>query len=544
MISSGGSQASDFDVLNSQKGDDAAIHVIKINKKIGDSVFTKAIQPTELPPVPPIVVVDGAQLNEEVKPQKKYSAPKELLDYLDILIVKKKLPLRTLKFDIEFSKSKEEVARHLEDHKEKIGNIDGPDMDKLFGFIGYGQEEVAAIPSSDTDVSTENMQVIKDVQGSLNSLAEVVSRDAVPGQVLDIKTLRDHYALTHVEYARKVKEDTVVYKIMMSQLGSSRSMPERPEPEELLEARKEYYQTRKEKKLDRESSIHESALYSDSEIPHFSIKMQERLKRAMETFDVYVNIVQLSESLLGADTSSLEKIVDPEKFEGMRVTEEAVASEVEVRKPELDAVLVPSEKIATMAIAHTEEHKEDDVTKKYDPQDVRFEIMSASGANFIPKNVVDTISAPGKAEDKSVKMVSQVVTPEVPANIVSEMRKEEVVVEKSQEKMDKDRAQPEVEEKPVEMAPVDSVVAEQPPKAQNVFPTEFEDKTLEVHHGFPGKPNEIKVFYGGREIASGLAGGRVAINKEFKAGFLLADTVEERALKHAHTIIKTLKPVK
>ncbi len=43
MISSGGSQASDFDVLNSQKGDDAAIHVIKINKKIGDSVFTKAI---------------------------------------------------------------------------------------------------------------------------------------------------------------------------------------------------------------------------------------------------------------------------------------------------------------------------------------------------------------------------------------------------------------------------------------------------------------------------------------------------------------------
>jgi uncharacterized protein (UPF0297 family) len=528
MISSQGSQSSDFDVLNSQRGgSDDAVHVIKINKKIGDTGFPKSLQPTELNPVIPPASDGVVASKEEVKKPSGYIVPKEILDYLDILIVKKKIPLRTLKFDIEFSKSKEEIAKHLEEHSSTVNNIDKSDLDKLFGFIGYA--EPAVVPEeNDADVQNENVQEIAQATVSENLNQNIVKEDTKP---VDLKLLRDKYSSLRIEYLKKIKQDKYVYKMMMNQLGGNKSMPDRPEPINLTEARKEYYQARSSQKMSREVSINESVLYAESEIPNFSIKTQERLKKALSTFDSYSNLPQVSEALLSADFSAVEKIIDPDSFGGMRVTSAEIKNDItpvdiietEPRKPELDAVLLPSEKLLKMESAKTEEVKVEVATPKYNPEDVKVELMLASGANFLPKKVVE------------------------PEKIAEEVKKEEVVTEKVEEKQVEETKKEEVSEnaeKPAEMPPVDSIVADKPAEAQNVFPTEFEDKRLEVHHGFPGNPNEIKVSYDGKEIAKGLVGGKIAINKEFKAGFLLADTQEQRALKYAHTIIKTLKVVK
>ncbi len=564
MISSQGSQTSDFDVLNSQKrDDDSAVHVIKINKKIGDHKFPKAIQPTELNPV----IVDDAEgdsvKSEAASQVTRYSAPKELLDYLDNLIIKKKLPLRTLKFDIEFSKSKDEVAEHLEEHAKKVGNIEKPDLDKMFSILGVDEKDVQLQPEASTEVENENPKNILDIQGSLNALSQQLTHESVPGQILDIKTLRDHYASQRVEYIKKVREDSKVYRIMMSQLGASKMMPERPEPTELIEAREEYFTLRKKLELERQESIKESGFFADSELPNFSIKHQERLKKALAVFDVYENITQVSESIMNADAKSIEKIVDPESFDGMRVSSSEVPIEsheaepvVEVRKAELDADLVPSEKLLSMDIKTADDKKpNEDVTSKYKTEDVKIEVMGASGINFLPRKdfpvFVVSEQHPEKNKKTDVEVKASVVVQEISeseAKIEEEIKEVTPNIENKEEKKSEEEVKTEnviiedkKEEKISETVPVDSKVAVTPVSAQNVFPTEFEDKRLEIHHGFPGNPNEIKVFYNGQGIAKGEVGKKITVYKNFKSGFLLADTPEERALKYAHTIIKTLK---
>ena len=78
-----------------------------------------------------------------------------------------------------------------------------------------------------------------------------------------------------------------------------------------------------------------------------------------------------------------------------------------------------------------------------------------------------------------------------------------------------------------------------------VFPLDFEGKRLEVVRGGKENPKMVRVVLNGEEIASGTITDRgpdIKIDTRFKAGFLLAETEQERAFKKALSIMNTLKP--
>jgi hypothetical protein len=159
----------------------------------------------------------------------------------------------------------------------------------------------------------------------------------------------------------------------------------------------------------------------------------------------------------------------------------------------------------------------------------------------VGEKIIDPVSYDG------MRVEGEAVQPEVQALEIQQTEPEKVTVVEPEPEIAKNIEQQsaEVVTEPV-LSPVDSTIAETSPLAQNVFPTDFDGKKLEVMHSFPDNANQIKVFYDGKEIAVGEAtkkGGVVKIKKEYKSGFLLAATIEEKALKHAQTIIKTLKSV-
>lgn len=532
MISSQGSQSTDFDVLNSQRTSDSdVVHVIKINKKIQDTGFTKVIKPTELTPAP------QPDLNSSGKsksiPEEKFVVPKELTDYLDFLIVKKKLPLRTLRFDVEFSRSKEEVAKHLEDHSEKIGNIEAKDLDKMFSFIGYGKE--ISIPE-DVVVKNENTQpILQDAVSAADEVKAVTQKVAEVSNV-SLEILRANYANLYISHIQKLKSDIKVYKMMMSQLGANKVMPTRPEPTELIIARKEYHDARKKAGFDLDKSIEESFSLISSEVVAFPMRAQERLKKAFSYFDNYVNDAQVSESLMNADSGSIALIVDPNTYGGMRA--EKIIQQVSP-KEETQIISETTPKPIGGIINYAKESvlvKE--IQKKEEIEQIK------PKPELVPEKKIEKIHHKEIKQSKLVDLAPEkpevIPVPEIKVEIIQSF---ENFIPKTEEKsleIPKNKfAVRKVEEK----LPVDSAIAQTPLVAQNVYPTEFEDKKLEVQHGFPGKPNDLKVFYDGKEIAKGIVGGKVAINKEYKSGFLLADTQEERALSHAHKIIKTLRAV-
>ncbi|MFZ2523034.1 MAG: hypothetical protein WAW92_01470 [Minisyncoccia bacterium] len=511
MISSQGSNTADFDVLNSQKGEvDSAVHVIKI-RNIQDAGFQKIQKPTELEPIA-VPGVDTSTDVEEPKPESNYKVPKEIVDYIDQLIVKKKLPLRTLKFDIEFSNSKKEVARILADHAEKIGNIDLDDLNKLYEMISLtGQDEAHNVSEVVTENNQEIPGIVDEVEGSaLDTTVNLLSVPQAAPQVektpitpADLSILRASYVLQLVSYRRKVINDSKVFQMMMSNLGAEKNMPNRPEPVELLHAREEYQNAHGELVHGLDGSIDETTKFVEAETGSLAPKAQQRIRRGLSMFDNYTNATQISEAMLSSSISMVGSIIDPNSYEGMR-TEKVV-----IQMPQLVASVPASEKIVDSVIKEEVPTVEVKQIVPEDTQDLKVE-------NIVPVEV-ELVQEPTNFIPKKVETKQE----------------SEIIVQKTPET--------------VQTAPVDSIVAESPVTPQNVFPTEFEGKKLEVQHGFPGKPNEIRVFYDGKEIATGevtTSGSKTKIIKEFKSGWLLADTEEEKALKHAQIIIKTLRAQK
>lgn len=499
MISSQGSQQSDFGVLNSQtSGKDDAVHVIKINKKIGDSKFSKIPQPTEILLKSDIKIETTHEDQREADQGVGFVTPRVLVDYLDFLIIKKKLPLRTLKFDIEFSKSRDEVVRRLEKHAKEIGNIEKVDLDKLFAFIDANRE-LGSLVKSDS----ENLKNILDTEDSEGS--DKPESDTQP----DLSSSRSVFARLLVLERQKARKDREVFKMLVSDLandlGVKKEMPAKPESLELIDARKDYHEARKHSFRGITGCFEEAEVFNQEQTNNLPPKTQGILRKSLSLLDSFDKSTEFSEALMSADLRGVNNIIQSNTFSGMRIdapSTEVLHNNVIEKAEKIHAVLMPS---SSLIIKNSPEedvknHSVSSGTTTSDAETpVQVEVMEALN-NFVPKN-------------------------------------DELVVEKSPEESQSGNV--------AKNAPVDSTIAEEPQNPQNVFPTEYEGKSLEVQHGFPGKPNEIRVFYDNKEIAVGEVtrdGGKIKVKKEFKSGFLLADTIEERALKHARTIIKTLKP--
>lgn len=77
-----------------------------------------------------------------------------------------------------------------------------------------------------------------------------------------------------------------------------------------------------------------------------------------------------------------------------------------------------------------------------------------------------------------------------------------------------------------------------------VFPLVFDGKELKVIREDKEDPEIIRVIFDGKEIAKGFMtkkGPLIKVAARYKAGFLLAPTIEQRAFDHAFAIIKTFK---
>ncbi len=80
-----------------------------------------------------------------------------------------------------------------------------------------------------------------------------------------------------------------------------------------------------------------------------------------------------------------------------------------------------------------------------------------------------------------------------------------------------------------------------------VFPVNFDGGVVHVIQGVPGNSTGIEVLLNGKEIAKGVMtadGPHVEMLKGLKGGFLIPDTVYEKAFKHVSQIIKHLPPIK
>ena len=82
---------------------------------------------------------------------------------------------------------------------------------------------------------------------------------------------------------------------------------------------------------------------------------------------------------------------------------------------------------------------------------------------------------------------------------------------------------------------------------KEILQVPFEDGRIQVFHGIGADKNAVDIYLNGKEIAKGLItdkGPDVEIFKNLKGGLFLADTVYERALKHAMPLVKSFKVLK
>ncbi len=99
-----------------------------------------------------------------------------------------------------------------------------------------------------------------------------------------------------------------------------------------------------------------------------------------------------------------------------------------------------------------------------------------------------------------------------------------------------------IEEKPVETKS-EVVEEKQEPKADHAIQISnltFDDKPLQVILNTDAEPQTIQVIFNDNEIASGTLtrkGPSIKVHSRYKAGFLLAKTMEEKAFENANSLI-------
>ncbi len=509
MNSSQGLKESGFDVLHSQAEDTSSTYQIPI-KKVGFSEFR---QPTELSPSEVLVTKKEVKVETPapvVETEKGFDVPKELIGYIDALIIQKKLPIKTLKFDIEFAKSADEIAKYLEDYADSK-TIPEDDLDKLFGFIGYARNDTS---NSENVSGGTNKHIPHNEVEDFFGKPEVESPAPAPAPAVEtapepikveakiesntgLLEARVSYVDQLVPYLQKKKKDFAVYAKIMAELGGNSDMPFTGEPKELSLAREEYLKARRESGVRGiVDEIEEVEVLRAEVLKTLDAEMKMRLEKFSTAWDRYLNSQLVAESLL-TDINAVEKIVDPAPFDGLRTTPEAQV------QPE---VVVPME----TTVQQVEIQPEAIVATEIPVESERPEVVAEEKRETTPP------VEPPKTEFKF--------------EIVGEGQK----IEEEAKKLAENTGNP----------PVDISVAEKGPAAQNVFPSEFDGKKMEIIVGSPEVSPQIRVVWDNKEIAQGsIVKGKpvVKINKNFYSGILFTDTKEEKALKFAMPIINTLR---
>lgn len=289
-----------LDILHKQSEDSDVEYHIPIRK----IKFEDTPKPTELAPEKP----------QKSTVENKFAVPNVALDYLDDMIFRRKIPVRSLRFDIENSTSISEAVKYLTNAR-----VDEEDRKKLLSFFGDKKtEEVTVFNESSFDSKLEEARV--------------------------------EYASELVPHLQKTKSHRKVYEKMMSSLGEDREMPKKAESRELVHTRDEYFKVREERSKslfgtngDVSDAVLEVSKLQDEVIKKHSTKEQKFVNKALKLWDA--NISDVHETVTLPMLGDVEFVAHRSRFDGLRTNDPVVLDQnqtpvVQVEKRETAPVVV------------------------------------------------------------------------------------------------------------------------------------------------------------------------------------------------------------
>jgi hypothetical protein len=239
-----------LDVLRRQTHDDSSANHIPV-KKMGDLGFGNVKKPTEIIPEKNIAQVAPAELKTaETKQVNIFVPPSELVRYLKELMVRDGKRLYLLFFDIQYSSSIEEIIGYIQN---KDLGLTEEERVKALGLIGYSEMKAPATVSEVPEEKTEEKQE-ENTEGNTEEKPkeEIEKKEesvSTYHAAITLEDARKNFATESAAYLSKVKFEKENFAKMMESLGGSKEMPRKDEPEELSEAKKDYFDLRK-KSLD------------------------------------------------------------------------------------------------------------------------------------------------------------------------------------------------------------------------------------------------------------------------------------------------------
>ena len=203
-----------LDALHSQT--DNPEHRIPITK------ITKIRDFSEIQKKPTDIDLSELEEKTERSEEKKFSVPQPLLDKLEEL-VKEGHQLRSLKFDIEESLSVDEIVKRLSSST----LLTPKETEELLTLVWYTKNK--------TQIFEQEKEKITQVE-SVEDLDEKLART------------RGDFVELFVPYIKSIDDKKIAYAKLILNLKENSPMPTLDEPKELVLARREYLEVRKQKR--------------------------------------------------------------------------------------------------------------------------------------------------------------------------------------------------------------------------------------------------------------------------------------------------------
>lgn len=295
-----------FGVLDSQREANAEAFP-------GDDLFRKMKKPTDID----LSSFSKSEQKQNTNTSKifqkkeisKFKVHPEVINYIDNLILTEKLPLKTLRFDINESVSNEEVIKYILDSK----ILTQKHKDEILSLIGFKKSE-----ELDFVTKPENTSINKD------------------DLVNDLEKLRAEYVEELVPYLEKITRDKKVFLGLMSQFGEKREMPEKDLPKSLVSVKNEYFNVRKKysktfENFDALEDLSEVENMREAVLSHLSDSVKEKLNKSEKNFDKVIGDFSIA---LSFDLDLLPQTEST--FDGLRVREDGFTPAVSLQNPSED----------------------------------------------------------------------------------------------------------------------------------------------------------------------------------------------------------------
>lgn len=528
--------------------------------------FSPREQPTDLA-LPEISKKEEVQVSVETPSEPKYKIPLDFEKYIDELIQKGRA-VRSLRFDFDIVKSKEDLLKKLARYK-ALDSISDDEYAQALSRLGES-------PSSVVEVREENTRTKSE---------KVISQEAPQEESAfsSLKVARDEYALAEAEWQKNLLRRQKMFAKTIASLAPEREAPEIEEPRELVLARSEYEKARgafvssqvqsDAGFLEHEWLLEELSLFQNKKSEYLGEMTKRIFTKALGNFDGMDKNTRAKSSekiLMGDFAKKKEKT----EFAGYRTVPVRMvdSNTIPIRRSLSHVSRVSDGVERRSVVSHETEESVSlypvevsfvnesfgkgldrlkqqilDSYKKDIPKFIQLHVLDKANEEIAKEfsvRVEDVLDSSKLVLDENGNLVYTdkdgsrsvlVVDKRVPVQKVLESKQVfENVGENFAPETEKD-SHPERLEMDTAEEGVGTTTLAMP----------FEEGNIQVVRGEGGDLNKIKVLYNGVEMAEGIAlpnGADLHLlkTKEVRGG-LLFTTVYERAFKHLKPFLKTLK---